>query len=111
VNNLIFIHCCIELQIMKPHLLVIFENIHYICKKKGNENKTTVYWKIFSFNKEWRKRNSSDRVSNLSSMDLQVDALPTELADHRILPVDNRYITKTFTCTHFHNIFRNSGQS
>jgi hypothetical protein len=91
---------------MNPPLLAIFENIQYLCQKRKEKKNIYSVLENILLKQEWRKINLSDGVSNLKPTCLQSDALPTELAGHRILIVDDRYITKTFTCTHFHNIFK-----
>jgi hypothetical protein len=71
VTNLIFVHCYIKLQIMKPPLLVIFEN------KKDNYS---VIDNIFMFS---CNKNGADGDANLGPVYLQSSALPTDLFGHR----------------------------
>jgi hypothetical protein len=120
LTNIIFLWRILYLYIVTLncklwiHLFWLYLKIFNIFVKKKKEWKKKlciVEWKIFSCNRNGElKCNRSDGFRNSDLCIFSQMLIPTELAGLRSLSVNDRYTTKTFTCTHFH-IFRHSEQS
>jgi hypothetical protein len=76
------------MQIMKPPLLVIFENIQYLHTKKREkkkENYSVMEIYLYLAKTGMEKMQLTIRILNLRTLYLQSHALPTELAGHQML--------------------------
>ena len=82
---IVTLNCKIENLLFRLYL-----KIFNIFEKKNNK---------LQYNGKFRKWIWSYGVSNPRPLYSESDSLPTELVGHQILAVDDRYITKTFTCT------------
>jgi hypothetical protein len=76
-------YCYIKFQIIKPPLLIIFENIQYLWGEKEMKRQLQCNGKYLAVT-GMEKMQLLKRVSNLKLLYLQSDAQPIELAGHRI---------------------------